>query len=95
MVNVLNPKTALFFLAFIPQFVDPAAGPIVPQMLVLGTLLVAIGTLTDGSYALLAARAGTRLRATFAARRTLDRASGGVFIALGLVTALAGEPRKS
>ena len=94
MVNVLNPKTALFFLAFIPQFVDPAAGPIAPQMLVLGVLLVAIGTLTDGTYALLAAGAGKRLRATAAARRTLDRVSGGVFIALGLVAALAGEPRR-
>ena len=94
-VNVLNPKTALFFLAFIPQFVDPGAGPVAPQMLVLGALLVAIGTLTDGTYALLAARAGKRLRATAAARRTLDRVSGGVFIALGLVAALAGEPRKT
>src|SRR5919112_3699123 len=46
LVNVLNPKTALFFLAFLPQFVDPGAGPVAPQMLVLGTLLVAIGTLS-------------------------------------------------
>ena len=93
-VNVLNPKTALFFLAFIPQFVDPAAGAVAPQMLVLGVLLVTIGMLTDGSYALLAARAGRRLRGTLSARRTLDRVSGGVFIALGLVAALAGEPRR-
>jgi threonine/homoserine/homoserine lactone efflux protein len=93
-VNVLNPKTALFFLAFLPQFVDPAAGPVAPQMLVLGTLLVCLGVCSDGTYALLAARAGRRLRGTAAARRTLDRVSGGMFIALGLVAALAGEPRR-
>ena len=93
-VNILNPKTALFFLAFLPQFVDPNAGPIAPQMLVLGTLLVGLGVLSDGTYALVAAGAGRRLRETAAARRTLDRLSGGVFISLGLVAALAGEPRR-
>jgi threonine/homoserine/homoserine lactone efflux protein len=91
-VNILNPKTALFFLAFLPQFVDPTA-PIAPQMLVLGTMLVGIGVLSDGTYALLAAGAGRRLRETAAARRRLDRLSGGVFVGLGLVAALAGEPR--
>ncbi len=91
-VNLLNPKTALFFLAFLPQFVDPAAGPIVPQMLVLGTLLVGLGVVSDGTYALVAAGAGRRLRETAAARRTLDRISGGVFIGLGVVAAVAGEP---
>jgi threonine/homoserine/homoserine lactone efflux protein len=93
-VNVLNPKTALFFLAFLPQFIDPEAGPIVPQMLVLGTMLVALGVLSDGTYALVAARAGAKLRATASARRMLDRVSGGVFVALGVVAAVAGEPRK-
>jgi threonine/homoserine/homoserine lactone efflux protein len=92
-VNVLNPKTALFFLAFLPQFVDPAA-PLAPQMLVLGLLLVGLGVLSDGTYALLAAGAGRRLRSTFASRRTLERLSGGVFVALGVVAAVAGEPRK-
>ena len=92
-VNILNPKTALFFLAFLPQFVDPAAA-VAPQMLVLGTLLVGLGVLSDGTYALLAAGAGRKLRETAAARRRLDRMSGGVFISLGLVAALAGEPRQ-
>ena len=94
-VNVLNPKTALFFLAFLPQFVDPAAGPVAPQMLVLGTMLVCIGVLSDGTYALLAARAGNRLRSATAARRRLERFSGGVFVGLGVVAALAGEPKQS
>jgi threonine/homoserine/homoserine lactone efflux protein len=93
-VNVLNPKTALFFLAFLPQFIDPAAGPVAPQMLVLGLMLVGLGVLSDGTYALLAAGAGRRLRAAAASRRLLERVSGGVFVGLGLVAALAGEPRK-
>jgi threonine/homoserine/homoserine lactone efflux protein len=92
-VNVLNPKTALFFLAFLPQFVDPSAGPVAPQMLVLGTLLVGLGVMSDGTYALVAAGAGRKLRETAAARRRLDHLSGGVFVALGVVAALAGEPR--
>ena len=93
-VNLLNPKTALFFLAFLPQFIDPGAGPVAPQMLVLGTLLVCIGVLSDGTYALLAAHAGRRLRATATARRIVDRVSGGIFVALGVVAAVAGEPRR-
>jgi threonine/homoserine/homoserine lactone efflux protein len=93
-VNVLNPKTALFFLAFLPQFVDPAAGPVAPQMLVLGTLLVLIGVLSDGTYALLAAGAGRKLRSSARSRRVLERVSGGVFVGLGVVAALAGEPRR-
>src|SRR4051812_43400736 len=90
-VNVLNPKTALFFLAFLPQFVDPSAGPVVPQMLVLGLMLVSLGVLSDGTYALLAASVGNHLRA----RRRLERISGGIFVGLGVVAALAGEPRQS
>jgi threonine/homoserine/homoserine lactone efflux protein len=90
-VNVLNPKTALFFLAFLPQFVDPSAGPVAPQMLLLGTMLVCLGVLSDGTYALLAAGAGNKLRN----RRRLERWSGGVFVALGVVAAIAGEPRRA
>jgi threonine/homoserine/homoserine lactone efflux protein len=93
-VNIFNPKTALFFLAFLPQFVDPAAGPVAPQMLVLGTLLVGLGVVSDGTYALVAAGAGRKLRETAAARRRLDRLSGGVFVSLGLIAAFAGEPKK-
>jgi threonine/homoserine/homoserine lactone efflux protein len=90
-VNVLNPKTALFFLAFLPQFVDPSAGPVAPQMLVLGLMLVSLGVLSDGTYALLAAGIGNRLRS----RRRLEKLSGGVFVSLGVVAALAGEPKQS
>jgi threonine/homoserine/homoserine lactone efflux protein len=64
-------------------------------MLVLGTMLVCIGTVSDGTYALLAAGAGNKLRSARAARRRLDRISGGVFVGLGVFAALAGEPRQS
>jgi threonine/homoserine/homoserine lactone efflux protein len=94
-VNVLNPKTALFFLAFLPQFVDPDAGPVAPQMLVLGTMLVGLGVLSDGTYALLAAGAGNRLRSAARSRRRLEKVSGGVFVGLGVAAAFAGEPRRS
>jgi threonine/homoserine/homoserine lactone efflux protein len=91
LVNVLNPKTALFFLAFLPQFVDPSDGPVASQMLVLGLMLVSLGVLSDGTYALLAAGIGSKLRS----RRRLEKLSGGVFVGLGVVAALAGEPRHS
>jgi len=94
-VNVLNPKTALFFLAFLPQFVDPNAGAVAPQMLVLGTMLVGLGVLSDGTYALLAAGAGNKLRSAARTRRRLEKVSGGVFVGLGLAAAFAGEPKQS
>jgi threonine/homoserine/homoserine lactone efflux protein len=90
-VNVLNPKTALFFLAFLPQFVDPDAGRPAPQMLVLGALFVTLGVLSDGTYALVASRFGAwlRTRRTFARNRRY--VSGGVYIALGAAAALSGH----
>lgn len=87
-VNLLNPKAALFFLAFLPQFVDPARGPIWLQMLSLGLLFEALGFLSDGAYVLLAGLAGRRLRALpglDTVRRLLPAV---VFIGLGLFTAL-------
>ncbi len=58
LVKILNPKVALFFLAFLPQFVDPARGPAWSQILVLGALLAGLGLVSDSLYALAAARAG-------------------------------------
>jgi threonine/homoserine/homoserine lactone efflux protein len=55
-VNLLNPKTALFFFAFLPQFVNPASGNVTAQVLMLGGLFVGMATITDGSYALLGYR---------------------------------------
>ena len=90
-VNVLNPKTALFFLAFLPQFVDPDAGSPALQMLMLGALFVTLGCLSDGTYALVASRLGQwlRTRPRFARNRRI--VSGSVYIALGAVAALTGH----
>lgn len=94
-VNVLNPKTAIFFLAFLPQFVNPARGPVAPQILVLGTCFIALGVLSDGSYAVLASALAGRLRRTPRARRAIDRSSGAMLIGLGAYAALSGSGRQS
>lgn len=91
MVNVLNPKTALFFLAFLPQFVDRAAGAAAPQLLVLGALFVTLGCLSDGTYALVASRLGEWLRSRPTFARNRRYVSGGVYITLGAVAALTGH----
>jgi threonine/homoserine/homoserine lactone efflux protein len=61
-VDVLNPKTVLFFVAFLPQFVDPARGPELGQLVVLGLLAVVVGLACDAGYVVLAARLTRRDR---------------------------------
>ena len=92
-VNVLNPKTALFFLAFLPQFVDPARGPVAAQMVLLGLIFVVIGTCSDGAYALLAGSVGRRLRRRGGFMSASRWLVGGTFIGLGVATAFAGRSR--
>jgi len=93
-VNVLNPKTAMFFLAFLPQFVDPDRGAVAAQVGLLGLCFVTLAVLSDGAYAVLAGVVGDRLRRNSAVRRGLHRLSGGVFIGLGASAALIGEGRR-
>jgi threonine/homoserine/homoserine lactone efflux protein len=85
-VNVLNPKTALFFLAFLPQFVAPDRGGVWSQALVLGFVFVALGLVTDSLYALAAGTVGGLLRRR---RNAVRYGSGIVFVALGATAALA------
>ena len=93
-VNVLNPKTALFFLAFLPQFIDVSRGHATLQMVALGLLFVVMGICSDGIWALFAGSAGNWLKSHVGLLRAQRYFSGGVFIALGLVMALSGQNRK-
>ena len=90
-VNVLNPKTALFFFAFLPQFVDTSRGSVPFQVVVLGAAFVLLGLLSDGAYALLASTGAGWLRRRPRVARTSRLVSGGVLISLGVTTALAGS----
>ncbi len=89
-VNVLNPKTAIFFLAFLPQFADRSAGPVAPQLLVLGFVFLTIAVISDGTYALLAGTLGDRLRRRPRVRQRIERGSGLVYILLGTGAAVEG-----
>jgi threonine/homoserine/homoserine lactone efflux protein len=93
-VNLLNPKTALFFLAFLPQFADVGRGQVGVQILVLGLIFVALGLVTDGLYALGAGTAAAWLRASPRVLASERWVSGGMYIGLGVAAAFAGHQRK-
>jgi len=90
-VAVLNPKTALFFLAFLPQFVDVNKGYVSLQFFILGAIFVTMGTTTDGVYALLSGTAGQWLKHNIWFARFQRYFAGTVFIGLGLAAALTGN----
>jgi threonine/homoserine/homoserine lactone efflux protein len=89
-VQLLNPKIAIFFLAFLPQFVDSSGGPIAVQILLLGTIFTLLAVISDGAYVLLAGAVGGWLRRNRRSRRRLAQLSGGVYIGLGVGAALSG-----
>ncbi len=94
LVQVLNPKVALFFLAFLPQFVDPSRGAAWTQVIVLGATLAALGLFTDGLYALVGGAAGNWLKRKSTGsglRRVRRYVSGGIYMALGVATAVSGS----
>jgi threonine/homoserine/homoserine lactone efflux protein len=85
-VNLLNPKTALFFLAFLPQFVDTSRGGVWSQVLALGFVFIGLGLVSDSLYALAAGTVGGLLRRR---RDALRYGTGVVFIGLGAAAAFA------
>ena len=89
--NAINPKVALFFLAFLPQFIDPARGNAAAQTALLGTLFAAQTVLIFGAIGYYAGTVGGWLRGRPAVGRWLDRATGVLFIGLGIRLALAGK----
>ena len=90
-VAVLNPKTALFLLAFLPQFVDVSRGYIWEQTLLLGLTLVGLGICTDSIYALLAGTVGNWLKQRGNLQRGQRYLTGGIYLALGVVSAFSGS----
>jgi threonine/homoserine/homoserine lactone efflux protein len=92
-VNLLNPKTALFFFAFLPQFVDPARGNATTQTLLLGALFVGMGIVTDSLYALLASSLAEKLRGSRHFQKGQRYFAGLVYVGLGITTALTGSKK--
>jgi threonine/homoserine/homoserine lactone efflux protein len=95
-VELLNPKTALFFVAFLPQFVKPERGPVAAQVCVLGLLFIVLGLLSDGTYAVVAGTLAPRLRRRRPGTVSRpERATGLVYVGLGIVAATTARPAVS
>lgn len=82
--NLLNPKVAIFFLAFLPQFIDPARGSVIIQALVLGTMLNISGTIVNALVGIGAGGLGRQLARNPMAAKVLNWASGTVFLGLAV-----------
>lgn len=93
LVNILNPKTALFFFAFLPQFVNPELGNIALQSLLLGAIFVGFALLTDSMYALLASSLAGRIKGNRKFQKGERYFAGLVYIGLGITTALTGSKK--
>lgn len=92
-VNILNPKTALFFFAFLPQFIDPIRGNVVAQNLLLGAIFVGMAIITDSLYALLASSLAGRLAGNRGFQKGQRYFAGLVYVGLGITTALTGAKK--
>ncbi len=92
-VNTFNPKVAIFFLAFVPQFIDTDRGSVAVQVLMLGSLFALLGIVTDALYGLTAGELGVRIGRRASVQRRIQTASGIVYILLGLLAALSSVDR--
>lgn len=92
-INLLNPKTALFFFAFLPQFVDPTKGNVTTQTLLLGAIFVGLALITDSLYALLASSLAERMRGSQHFQKGQRYFAGLVYVGLGITTALTGSKK--
>ena len=92
-VNILNPHAAVFFFAFLPQFVNPSSGRVPLQMLTLGLLFIALAAATDAAWAIAAGAAGDWIRKHPRFTRGQRYVTGGALIGLGAATALSGRTR--
>ena len=90
-MNLTNPKVVIFFLAFLPQFADPARGPVAPQLLALGAVFILATLLVFGAIAVGSGLFGTLLQRSARARRALNWLAGTVFV--GLAARLATAQR--
>jgi len=90
LVNMLNPKVAIFFLAFLPQFIDTDAPNAATQTLVLGMTLVTIGLISDTLYALAGGSVGQMLRRRPTVARATRIAAGSIYLGLAAVAAVTG-----
>jgi threonine/homoserine/homoserine lactone efflux protein len=93
-VSVLNPKEALFFFAFLPQFVDYSEGSITAQILFLGLLFISMGVTSDTLWALSAGTLAQHLKRNTRWLKVQRYVSGGMLISLGVATAFAGSHTK-
>lgn len=90
-INMLNPKVILFVLALLPQFVDPAQGSTSIQMLSLGAVMIVVALISDTTYAIASGSVGEWLKRHSGSDRHRDRASGVIYLMLGVIVALTGS----
>jgi threonine/homoserine/homoserine lactone efflux protein len=87
-MNITNPKVSIFFLAFLPQFADPAKGPVVPQIMMLGGLFILATVIVFGSVALMAGALGDWFSKSARGQLILNKVAGIVFVGLALKLAM-------
>lgn len=93
-VNVLNPKTALFFFAFLPQFVDAGHGSVTLQILILGMIFTTMAIITDSGYAIVSGTLSGWLKGSQGFLKVQKYLSGSIYVLLGMTTAVSGSDTK-